>query len=240
MRRGWLCRLLVGLVWLGCVGAVHANDAPPSTLNTVSLTWSMGKHLFEYLHWRVIGVCVWTHHSLTDPVTITPELDEYLPDLVVTVFNEAGDDTWTLARTTLDTTAHTLGNTAVKQATGDELTDGRNTPTPGVQSNASVITKSVDVIGSPLSALHLPFINLRPDTTPLLPYYQSALDALPSRLGLAELVRVPEALNLTRYFIGPDYWHHWAYEFPRTQSVDNNNDFMYPSYFSMMLMLRSL
>ncbi len=234
MIKRWCCYWLVSVLVLGS-GQALANDAPPGTINSVSLSLTVGKHVMDYLHWRPIGICVWTHHSIYRPITITTELDEYLPDLVVTVFNESGDDPWTVARLTLDPVAQTTGSAAVQHATGDNLTDGRQSTTPSEQSNDSLVTKSVDVVGSPLSLLQLPFLNLRPDTVPFSPYYQSALDALPSRSGLAEAIRLPETLNLTHYFIGADYWHHWAYEFPRSMSVDNNNDFIA----SMVMALRA-
>jgi integrating conjugative element protein (TIGR03756 family) len=86
-----------------------------------------------------------------------------------------------------------------------------------------VITKNVDVIGSPTGILHLPFLTLPYNTTPLMPYFLSALDAVHGRSGVAESVRL-ETFNPLGETIGTLY-DHWAYEFPRDMSVDNNNDY---------------
>lgn len=222
----------IKLVSKGLVVALSFNmlcafgdDSPPSSINSVKMATTIAKHYAEYMRWHPIGMCVWMHWSMFGPYyTYTLELDEYLPDLVVTVFNENGDDPWTETKVSFDKLSQALGNTTIRAVTGDELTDGHNTSTRGEMNNNSVITKSVDVIGSPMSLLNIPYVTLRADTTGYMPYYQSGVDAVPGRLGIAEALR-KETWNPMGNYIGGSFINHWAYEFPRDMSVDNNNDF---------------
>ena len=204
---------------------VFCNDAPPSEMSTFSMAMAIAPHYMDYMHLKMIGVCAWVHMTPIGPSTsIKPEWDEYLPDLIVTVYNENGDDPWDIAKITLDKAAFSAGSASMKTVTGDDLTDGRNASIQSSQQSDSEVTKSVDVIGSPMDVISIPYFILKSDTTMFVPYYQSALDSVPSRIGFAEAIR-PETYNPVGHYIGGSFLNHWAYEFPRSMTVDNDNDY---------------
>lgn len=225
MIRKLISGLFIAVAMLSVSQVSMADDGPSGSINSAQMSLDVGEHYFSYGHFRPIGICVWLNWSIFGPYTIiTPELSEYLPDLVVSVYNESGDDPWFEARETFDKVAQVAGGAAMQAVTGDDLTDGKNTSLRGEQNNNSEVTKSVDVIGSPTGLLHIPFFMLRLDTTPFMPYFQSALDSVPGRMGIAEDLE-PETWNPFGDYIGSSFLHHWAYEFPRSMSVDNNNDY---------------
>ena len=201
-----------------------ADTAPPSTITTPEILVKIAEHYVDYTHFSIIGTCQWYYCS---PVgcgtTTTLELDEYLPDLIVTVFNQAGDDPWVEAATLLDPAAEATGNELSLALTGYPLTEGRSTMQTGNMHADHLIMKEVDVIGNPATLSHFPFPHLSVDTEPFLPYYQSNVD-VGGRSGMAELLR-PESLDPFDYYIGPDFYNHWGYEFPRSMSVGIDNDY---------------
>ena len=216
--------ILFTLAAITCVNKV-LGDAPPSSTNSAKIAYYIGKDYFDYLHYRPIGACVWLHWAWIFPyITVTPEVKHYAPDMIVTVYDEPGDDPWYEARKTFDVLSNKAGNILISKMTGDALTNGHNASIRGAEHNDSVITKSVDVIGSPMNLIHFPYLMLRHDTTAFVPYYQSDLDSWTSRSGLAEAIR-PETYNPLSHYIGSSFYDHWAYEFPRSMSVDSNNDY---------------
>ena len=201
----------------------QANDAPPGSINSLSMSWKVGQHFPHYMNFKIIGVCTWLHWSIFGPYPVpTPEVDEYLPDLVVSVYNQSGDNPWFEARNSIDTVSQSIGSAAIKQATGFGLSGGTDSNQSGQEHADGEVAKYVDVIGAPMNAIKIPFVMLRRDTTAFVPYYQSATDTL-GLLGLAE--KFQHETYLLGHYIGQGFSDHWAYEFPRDMSVDNNNDF---------------
>lgn len=203
-------------LFCGCAFAgTNSLDIERKTLSHISET-----------NIKPIGLCFWfkmTWHGPTFPVTLM--LDEYQPDLIVSVFNTDKTDPFLETRNLVDPEASLIGNEAVKSVFHNELTNGSETTTPSINANSSFITKTAVVVGSP--HLFIPGLNrflLRRDTKTLYPYFQSNLDGVPGRSGLAESLEVLNTVNLLKNYIGNplDYW---ASEYPRDMSVDNNNDF---------------
>lgn len=221
-------QVLIIFLMVFSVGQGFANTAPPSHINTFQIAFATAKHVFDYTHFKLIGTCVWldTHGPFHIPyLAFTPELDEYLPDLVVTSFNEAGDDPWDAPRLTLDKASYAAGNAAARATTGFSLGNGQiEVANNATQHGNGIITKYVDVIGNPYPLAYFPFLSLRLDTAPFMPYYSSAMDT-PGRLGLAEAWRVVKNMNLFRYYIGQSFVNKWGYEFPRNMTSVTTNDY---------------
>lgn len=205
--------------------AIAHSDTPPNRITTVQIATATATHILDYSHYQVIGVCLWLQpHGAFSTIVSTPELDQYLPDLIVSVYNGLGDNPWLEADIAFDPESYTFGNMMMQALTGSVLSNGSNNPTPGEQSNDSTATKSVDVIGNPAVLFHYPFPHLRIDTTGFMPYFQSDLDSIPGRMGFAEDLE-PNTFNPFGHYIGIGFQEHWAYEFPRDISADNNNDY---------------
>jgi len=203
---------------------VVADTAPPTMITTPEIIQKIAAHYDEYTHYHVIGECQW--ESISNGVTMTyttQELDEYLPDLMITVFNQAGDDPWLEAATFIDPAAEVSAASAILAATGYVMGNGHIAAQSGNLHADHIVMKEVDVIGNPDMSFGFPYVSLKPDTKPFMPYYQSSLD-LGGRSGTAELIR-PESLDPFHYFIGEDLYHHWGYEFPRSMSVNIDNDY---------------
>ena len=207
------------------LSSLWADDAPPDSVNTIKIAIAGEKHFRKYSNWHIIGFCTWIQHHWYGPtVSTTTEISEYIPDLVVTVYNDYSDNPWTLANRTLDPFAHKLSSKVVKELTGSELTDGNFQATNQRMGSNSVATKSVDVVGSPINMIRIPKASLRRDTMTLKPYFHSDLDVISDRTGIAEAIR-SETWNPFSHYIGSSFANHWGYEFPRSMTVDNNNDY---------------
>lgn len=222
-----IARLLLIILMLGVIANADATTAPPDTINTLEIAGDTAGHVFDYSHFKVIGTCVWIDHNafgMPYPA-FTLELDEYLPDLIVTSFNEEGDDPWTAARLTLDKGSYKTGNKMAQSTTGYSLGNGKTIESnDGAQKANSLITKYVDVVGNPYALKYFPFLTLRLDTTGMLPYYSSALD-IPGRLGIAEALRVVDDANVFSHIIGQGFTDKWGYEFPRSMTSNTTNDY---------------
>ena len=195
-----------------------------ASLTTPEIALRVEQHVLDYSHFRVEGACFWLDWSWRGPeITPTPEVSEFLPDLIVAVYNQAGENPWSEVQNTVDKAADQVEQASSREFFHSEMNNGSTASLGLSEQNDSVITKNVDVIGSPTGILRLPFLILPYNTTPLMPYFLSALDAIPGRSGMAEAVRL-ETFNPLGETVGTLY-DHWAYEFPREMSVDNNNDF---------------
>jgi integrating conjugative element protein (TIGR03756 family) len=224
MKKRILIVLMTGLSLYS--SSLCADDSPPGSINAFTLALDASKHSFSQAHLQFIGVCTWLHWSIFGPyVTVTPEVQEYLPDLTVSVYNEAGDDPWFYARDFIDKAAHAAGSSLMKAATGNDLTDGRSNSVPAQKANSSEITKSVDVVGTPYFYIPWPppYFLLNKDTTAFVPYYLSDVDTM-GKLGIAEKLR-KETWDPFGHYIGKSFADHWAYEFPREMTVDSDNDY---------------
>jgi integrating conjugative element protein (TIGR03756 family) len=231
----WVCRRVYGLarvlaelVFFGLMSTTlpaWATTAPPGHISAFGVAMATAAHMGEYTHFEIIGACFWLqYHEGTPKVVTTLELDEYLPDLLVTSFNGQGDDPFLSASITLDTVAQASGNALGKSITGFGLGNGRVPVSADTQQKANgLITKYVDVIGNPYPLSYLPFPHLKPDTTPFMPYYASAAD-IPGRLGLTEVLH-PESLDVFGYYIGQGFTDKWGYEFPRSMTSQTSNDY---------------
>lgn len=179
----------------------------------------------DYTHFEVIGACLFFkcswHGCVTTP---TPELSEYLPDLVVTSYSGEGNDPWEEVSDTLDPVADAAGNASVASLTGFPLTNDHSAMITTGMALASNMARSVDVIGNPAALFEDPFPHLHVDTDAYEPYYQSALDAIMDRSGMAEALE-PMTFSPTGDYIGHSFVDHWSYEFPRTMVVDVDNPY---------------
>lgn len=213
LQQGLVSVLLI----LGLLGKSAA-----ATVTSAQIAYAEMEQALTLTHYKPIGICVWLKPDPRPHIVTTIEIEEYKPDLVVTVFNKVGDDAWIEANTVVDNVANQVGSSFYQAITQDPIEQG-NTASQGLLHYADNRTKVVDVIGSPLPTLPLPLPQLDSDTIPLRPYYQSQLDIL-GRLGLAEATR-PETYELFTHYIGTSQWNNWGYEFPRNMVVQVDNDY---------------
>src|SRR3989338_10738159 len=234
------CLLLAWLmINLFMINIVWANDGPKphDRLNAFQISSKIIPHVFDNMHLKITGVCVWWHcdspfHCGFD---FTLELDEYLPDLLVSVYNGRGNDPlyemseFPSSTLSPDEMAYQSGNILFHQTLNSTYANPPHADLGNGNSNSNknhydaLRTKSVDVIGSPLSLFRIPAFMLRPDTSAYNPYYISDLDSL-GRLGLAESLR-SETWSPLGHYIGHGFLNHWSYEFPRNTTVNVYNPY---------------
>lgn len=217
--------LLLILISAQCFASFDNKHSPPNHITSLGIVAAISKHFLNYTHYKVIGSCFWYRCNIDSCETYpTLELDEYLPDLVVTVFNQQGDNPWMEASSLIDKSSHAAANTLVKSVIHFPLSNGSMTTSKSARHYKNLITKSVDVIGAPNPLAHFPFVSLSIDTVALYPYYQSDLDVISQRTGAGEAIRF-ESLDLFHHFIGESFKNHWGYEFPRSMTVNTSHPY---------------
>lgn len=222
------------IVMLFSILFIQSLVAKPEQIDSFDITTRTFSKLGTYVDYNWKGICTWIRYrNFPKPPTfaVTQIYDYYAPDLVVTVFNNKGDNPWFEADSlyeglTYDTSG-SLIEKIIPKLFNYKLKDikqgsGKIQDRFGVNSGASIVRKEVDVIGHPASiAGYLPIVTLPSNTTILYPYYLSYQD-IPGKLGI-ELSK-PESYVLWNYFIG-SATNHWGYEFPRDMSIILNNDY---------------
>jgi integrating conjugative element protein (TIGR03756 family) len=151
----------------------------------------------------------------------TPLLDHYLPDLIVIVYRNAGENPWIEANALFD-----IPSAAVQSRVIQKIGSGNHSFLDAHEQQ--VIFKEADVIGNPALAILPKYMGemlLTSTATPLKPYFQSTLDSALWR-GL-----MPEALLEETASVVLGEIHHigtgftdWGSVYPHEGSVIGNND----------------
>jgi integrating conjugative element protein (TIGR03756 family) len=174
-------------------------------ITTADITAETSKAMASCLHYRVLGTCYWQYLQVTNT---TLYIEHYLPDVVVTVFDQPKNNAWVEMRDSLDPTVQAAEANIVKSITGDEVGYGRHSATNLTEQQ--VFFKEAEVIGNPaLSAIDQEQL-LPSTTTPLMPYYQSMLDAAMWR-GFPPLATPEQIVALAQDFtrrigVFPSIW----------------------------------
>ena len=172
--------------------------------------------LYKNLHYKVIGVCAWQRgwHA----PTITPELEHFFPDLVVSSYQRPYSNPWLEINKIYENKYATKVQEGIyKSIVGLKPTygDSNSSGTSGLHQKRFL----VDVVGSPYNLLHVPFVSLRPETTPLKPYYLALADLAVSRLQIIEVAlslrHLPNASKLVTGFAIGSATSIWGFEMPR-------------------------
>ncbi len=127
------------------------------------------------LHYEIKGTCFWL--NATGAIITTPYIQHYLPDAVVSVFNEPGDNPWLEINTTLDIASAEAQTGLISALTGMIVGGGQHSFHQPMEQH--VYFKEVDIIGNPaLPTLPTTPVLLPTAAIPLMPYFQSMLDSV--------------------------------------------------------------
>ncbi|HNP34331.1 MAG TPA: TIGR03756 family integrating conjugative element protein [Woeseiaceae bacterium] len=192
------------------------------TISTVEILHRTAAAVPGCAHWTPVGVCFWLECSVVGcTVTTSPKVGHYRPDAVVSVFNELGANPWNEARAGFGALQRGTAAALMSRLAGllvnsaGNRSDGR---TAGGE-HTNLIFREADVIGHPLSALDALFatgnVICHSDTTPGMPYFQSALDALAWRSDLPESL-YPASVIPGRRELGSWPAYTWGPIHPRT------------------------
>jgi integrating conjugative element protein (TIGR03756 family) len=158
------------LVVLGLID----GQAQADNITSVDITAKTFAAIPNCMHYKLEGACFWVDQW--GFVSSTPYVDQYLPDVVVSVFNKPGDNPWIDMNATLDQAGKVAEERIVPiAADGDSVGYGQHSMADVHEQ--SVYFKEADVIGNPALAVidTSPFM-LSSAATPLVPYFQSMLD----------------------------------------------------------------
>jgi integrating conjugative element protein (TIGR03756 family) len=216
-----LQRILRGIIFLyGILLTTKVISAPLSTPQIITRTLSATQNC---LHYRVIGICTWQEyrHGVYSTNT-TLKVEHYLPDVVVTVHQQAADSPWDYVRL-LDKAAYPVGDAQLKHILGFSLGHGQGPVSQKMDSDCRL--KEIEVIGSPTLPLlqRCEAVLIKSPVTAFKPYYVSLADSVVWRSPMIEMTLYPHyCLPMVRS-IG-SVLNQWGNVFPRTGFVLQTND----------------
>ena len=198
---------------------------PPNPINTVVLMARVLEKTFKNTHYHVIGACLWAK-GVPPHVTTGPAIEQYLPDLVVTVSNQLGANPWREAGILYENELAIRGYQAAFMKTMGmpfDVADSSGQLNP--QHLNEEQTRIVNVIGSPASLYRLPKVTHQPETHFGKPYYSSLADAVSDRTEAGEIAYMATRPNLlVGHEIG-SLTNHWGQEIPRLMRVTQPSRF---------------
>lgn len=202
------------------------STKPPNPANTLTIASRVLKQLFSNSHYKIIGSCAWRVNTMPPKVAITPAVEQFLPDLVITVSNNPKENPWLEARALYDNKAsRAMYENAYKAATGFSLGFGNGSGQINPTHLNEDRTRIVAVIGSPGVFYHLPFVSHKAETGFGVPYYLSYADAVMDRTQIAELLYMStHPALLMNHEIG-SLTHTWGPEIPRIMRVTQPYNF---------------
>lgn len=209
------------LAWLFL--ATFTPHAVLADTNSAAITAATMKALPNCLHYRVLGTCYWQYYGVTNT---TLYVEHYLPDVVVSVYNTPDSDAWTEMKLGLDKASAVAESQIVSSLSSFDASSGQHSF--GDQHEQNVFFKQADVVGNPAVSLLSDYGILLPSTaTPLMPYYESMLDAAMWR-GFPQ---VPTVLAEEAYGLIALFNHHigtgltnWGTIYPHEGKVATSND----------------
>ena len=146
-----------------------------SSTNSAEITADTIAGLPACLHYEIQGTCFWL--NVTGTIITTPYVQHYLPDAVVSVFNEPADNPWLEINTTLDIASAEAQIGLIYALTGMVAGGGQHSFHQPMEQH--VYFKEVDIIGNPaLPILPTTPVLLPTAAIPLFPYFQSMLDSV--------------------------------------------------------------
>lgn len=207
-----LCLLLTSL------GSYSATDEVTSEdyITSAGIIKKVFSKLNKNLHYRVIGICVW-QRPWHEP-TVTPEIEHFFPDLVVSSYQRPYSNPWLEINKLYENKIVIKAQEKLyKLLVGFKPTYGDST-IPG-DNGLHLKRYLVDVMGSPYNLLSIPYVTLRPETTPLKAYYLALDDLVIARLQAVEILsslrHLPDPSGFVSGFPIGSTSSVWGYEMPR-------------------------
>jgi len=209
------------------------RSADAGDLNTLEITASAVS--LDCVDYCIVGSCIKLQCSLLGgcKIKVYPKVRHYNPDFVVAAYNEVGDNPWREMQALLNlpqevTLAALIGALTNVPPGGGSLGPGNTLQ--------DIQFKEVDVIGHPLAGANQQLVSDVANTvagadagvfagqvcptrvTPMVPYFQSSLDALAWRFPTADLLE-PAAWVPGRREIGTWPRNTWGHVYPRSGFV---------------------
>ena len=214
--------LLMGLM---CSFSLHAeieSTKPPYLINTLHISTRVISKIVSNSHYKIIGACTWLVSDPFPNTVTTPAVEQYLPDLIVTVSNKPEENPWMEAGFLFENqAARALYQKTYMLATGFPLGFGDDAGQTNNMHINDERTRVVDVIGSPAAFYRIPYLSHTPETQFGLPYYISEADAVMDR---SELGEIPYMATHPQLLINHEIGT-WGHEIPRLMRVTQPSRF---------------
>lgn len=214
------------VVAIFCNDEAKAEDAQPTTLSTTDIvnSFTLDPTCVNYC---ITGVCVWLRCSIVEcDIETSIRVRHYNPDLVVSVYDEPGENPWKEAEQLFadwekSVTESIVGSFHEAEAGGGHRTEGGSSAT-----DQSLRFKEVTAVGHPLSSFAGSFGDgyyCPSEAESFMPYFSSGVDAWTWRLGIPEMLYLTYLLPGQRV-IGSGIQQQWGPVWPRTGFVNQKDD----------------
>lgn len=210
------------------VGSLQAEESikPINPISSFGIATRVIGKIFTNSHYKVIGSCTWAVGKFPPKLVPIPAVEQFIPDLIVTVANRPETNPWIEANTLFENPAtQELYQQTFKLATGSRLGFGNDANQINSMHTDDEQTRVVDVIGSPAGLYRFPFLSHKPETRFGYPYYISEADAVADRTEIAEITYMATHPQLLfNHDIGGQ-GHIWGHEIPRLMRVTHPSRF---------------
>ena len=208
--------------------ALFAQESvePPNPISSFTIATKVISKIFKNSHYKVIGSCTWAEGKFPPKLVPVPSVEQFIPDLIVTVANRPETNPWIEAKVLFENPAsQALYQQTYKLATGSALGFGNNAGQINSMHINDYRTRIVDVIGSPAGLYRFPYLSHKPETKFGFPYYISEADAVSDRTEIAEVAYMATHPQLLfNHDIGGQ-GHIWGHEVPRLMRVTHPSRF---------------
>jgi integrating conjugative element protein (TIGR03756 family) len=166
-----------------------------ATITTPQIVAQTTAATFTCMQWMPVGLCFWLRCSWRGcRVRTSIKIGHYNPDLVVSTYNELGGNPWLEIRASLGL-AQQVAAGGLLGALLPVPVDSAGNRTEGAGERGdhrNLVFRETDAIGHPLNSLAgvagVVGLICESQTDPLVPYFQSALDALAWRQEIPEIL----------------------------------------------------
>ena len=175
------------------------------------------------------GICVWLRCSLTGcEIETSIRVSHYNPDLIVSVYDQPGDNPWRESRALYGQLEDNAVNALVRQFHHVEAGGGHRTEGGNTAADQSLRFKEVSAIGHPMASFGDFFSSsgyfCPSEAETFFPYFSSEFDALTWRLGLPEMLYLHNLLPGMRVVGEGGFFQQWGSVFPRTGYINQKDD----------------
>jgi len=185
----------------------------------------------ECINYCIVGICyflVCTPFGCS--IKTSPRIDHYLPDLVVTVYDEPEENPWTEYRSVMGNAEVAAQQGLISSIAGSEVSGG-NFISADQSVNSNIRFKEASVVGNPFVIIAQEGFNsymCPSDAQPFMPYFSSSFDYLAWRWGIPDRF-TSEALIPGKREIGSRSTNNllgntWGAVYPRFGFVHQSDD----------------
>ncbi|WP_148263558.1 TIGR03756 family integrating conjugative element protein [Legionella drancourtii] len=222
-----MSKTVLGYLLMACTASSFAFEStkPVAPISTPQMAVKVLMKLGQNSRIHVIGACIWQEPSLPPKITAGPAISQFIPDLIVTVSNNPGENPWVEANNLFENKLAVRGyQSAFQTITGMPLGFGDGTGQLATQHINEDRTRVVSVIGSPGNFYQIKGVTHHSETVFMNLYYSSLADAVADRANSELLYLATHPTLLIGHHIGTPK-NHWGHEFPRLMRVTQSSRF---------------